>query len=44
VYRYDAIRADGTDPLLLNAYGGYETSLDPTFSEMRCVLVLVSIL
>lgn len=34
-YRGDAVRLDGSDPLLLQAYGAYGAAFDPEFSSER---------
>ncbi|KAL4457576.1 hypothetical protein ABPG75_012441 [Micractinium tetrahymenae] len=38
-YRADLARLDGTDPLLLEAYGAYGSSYDPEFSGARLSLL-----
>jgi len=39
VFRKDAIRRNGADPLLLEVYGAYERSLNPSFSSERLSLL-----
>lgn len=39
VYRKDLAKLDGSDPLLLNGYGSYESCNDPYFSSVRLSLI-----
>lgn len=39
VYRTDLAKRDGTDPLLLDAYGSYEAPNDPDFRSSRLSLL-----
>lgn len=39
VYRTDLAKLDGTDPLLLDAYGSYEAPNDPDFRSSRLSLL-----
>ena len=39
VYRIDAVQHNGTDPLLMEVYGAYEHSLNPSFSSKRISLL-----
>jgi oligopeptidase B len=39
VYRQDLAKLDGSDPLLLNAYGSYEVCNDPDFRSNRLSLI-----
>jgi protease II len=41
-YRGDRVALDGTDPLLLEAYGAYGSSFDPEFSGGRWLRALCS--
>lgn len=37
IFLPDAVKLDGSDPLLLEAYGAYGVSLDPEFSGAGCL-------
>ncbi|GAB4817223.1 hypothetical protein N2152v2_004269 [Parachlorella kessleri] len=39
VYRKDLVRLDGSDPMLLDAYGSYEVPNDPDFRSTRLSLI-----
>lgn len=39
VYKINAVRHDGSDPLLLEVYGAHEKSLNPSFSNARLSLL-----
>ncbi|BAT93623.1 hypothetical protein LR48_Vigan02g265200 [Vigna angularis] len=39
VYRKDAVKLDGSDPLLLYGYGSYEICIDPSFKSTRLSLL-----
>lgn len=39
VYRTDLAKLDGSDPMLLNAYGSYEICNDPDFRSTRLSLI-----
>ena len=39
VYRTELMKKDGSNPLLLYAYGSYGSSTDPTFNSMRLTLL-----
>lgn len=44
VYRRDAVRLDGSDPLLLDAYGAYGATNDPSFSGWFVFLIALNTL